>query len=91
MIQTSRSEGEFLKRYRLSSYGTGSTQRCIRGDDGKGCFVRYGSEEEWSSVDCEEELVCIIDKWFPGSLAEMARDALNVLRKENVNILEIRD
>jgi len=89
MIQASRAGGEFLKRYRIISYGTGDTQRCIRGDDGKGCVVRYGAEEEWTSVGSEEELVSIIDEWFQKPVADLAREALDVLRREGVNIFSV--
>jgi len=91
MIQASRSRGEFLKRYRLISYGTGSTARCIRGDHGKGCVVRHGAEKEWTNVDREEDLVSIIYEWFPETVAELAREALDVLRREDVKLFEIQD
>ena len=78
-----------MKRYRIISYGTGDTQRCIRGDDGKGCVVRYGAEEEWTSVGSEEELVSIIDEWFQKPVADLAREALDVLRREGVNIFSV--
>ena len=91
MIQKSRSGGEFLKRYRIISYGSGSTQRCIRGDEGKGCVVRYGAEKEWTNVGREDELVSIIDEWFPETVAKLAREALDVLRREDVKLFEIRE